>query len=137
MLFRLALIGGGLAVLLLVPVVAEAIVATSSRRAVLHCLAADELRASGHLIPAEREFRRALELQPMLGAAHYGLGKIRFTQARYGEAVVEYRAAMHALAEVDRTLRGAADAPVKQPATLVVALAEALDAERASTSQAL
>ncbi|MGH9382980.1 MAG: hypothetical protein ACRD2N_01610 [Vicinamibacterales bacterium] len=125
MLLRFAVIGGGLLLLALIPVLADIVSSGSGRRGILHCLAAEELLAAGWLVPAEREFRRALRLQPMLGAAHYGLAKIRLQQERYDEAVVEYQAAIAALHKVDESLRKQKAPQI--PATLTSALAEALE----------
>ena len=125
MLLRFAVVGGGLLLLALIPVLAEVVSSTSSRRGILHCLAAEELLAAGWLVPAEREFRRALKLQPLLGAAHCGLAKIRLQQERFDEAVLEYRAALAALREVDQSLGRNDGQPL--PSTLTAALVEALE----------
>jgi tetratricopeptide (TPR) repeat protein len=125
MLLRFAVVGSGLLLLALIPALAEAVSSASSRRGILHCLAAEELLAAGWLVPAEREFRRALKLQPLLGAAHCGLAKIRIKQERYDEAVSEYRAAIAALQKVDRSLGRNSIGSV--PPTLTTALVEALD----------
>jgi tetratricopeptide (TPR) repeat protein len=124
MLMRLAVVSGGLLLLALIPALAEVVSSTSSRRGILHCLAAEELLAAGWLVPAEREFRRALKLQPLLGAAYCGLARIRLKQERFNEAVSEYRAAIAALEAVDRAL-GRSPSPV--PSTLRAALVEALE----------
>jgi tetratricopeptide (TPR) repeat protein len=125
MLLRLAVVGGGLLLLALIPALAEVAKSTSSRRGILHCLAAEELLAAGWLLPAEREFRRALKLQPLLGAAHCGLVKIRIQQERFDEAIAEYRAAVTALGEVDRALGRTRLSPV--PETLTASLLDALE----------
>jgi tetratricopeptide (TPR) repeat protein len=125
MLLRLAVVGGGLLLLALIPALAEAVSSASSRRAILHCLAAEELLAAGWLVPAERELKRALKLQPLLGAAHCGLARIRLKQERFDEAVAEYRAAVTALRDVDRSLGRPNGEPL--PSTLTVALVEALE----------
>jgi hypothetical protein len=124
MFLRLAVVGSGLLLLALIPALAEVVTSTSSRRGILHCLAAEELLAAGWLVPAEREFKRALKLQPLLGAARCGLGKVRLRQERYDDAVAEFRAAIEALHKVDRSM-GRGEAPV--PAALTLALAEALE----------
>jgi hypothetical protein len=128
MVLRLVLIGGGLAVLALLPHLFDAVADSLSRRAIAHCLAGEELLLAGWLIPAEREFRRALRMQPLLGAAHCGLGKVRVGQQRYDEAVFEFRQAIAALDRIDRTMgrtrpRGGQAVPV----TLVMLLADALE----------
>jgi tetratricopeptide (TPR) repeat protein len=125
MLLRFAVVGGGLLLLALIPALAEVVSSTSSRRGILHCLAAEELLAAGWLAPAEREFKRALKLQPLLGAAHCGLAKIRLQQERFEEAVAEYREAIAALRDVDQSLGRSQEEPV--PSTLTAALAEALE----------
>lgn len=125
MLLRFAVVGGGLLLLALIPALAEVVSSTSSRRGILHCLAAEELLAAGWLVPAEREFKRALKLQPLLGAAHCGIAKIRFQQARYDDAVTEYRAAIAALHDIDVSL--GKDRMASVPSTLTSALAVALD----------
>jgi tetratricopeptide (TPR) repeat protein len=128
MILRWVLIGGGLLFLGLLPQLVEAVGDSFSRRAIAHCLAGEELLLAGWLVPAEREFRRALRLQPLLGAAHFGLGKVRVRQERFPEAVIEFRAAAAALQQVDQRLgRGRADGRQAVPATLVGALADALD----------
>jgi tetratricopeptide (TPR) repeat protein len=109
--------------LALIPARAEVVNSTSSRRGILHCLAAEELLAAGWLAPAEREFKRALKLQPLLGAAHCGLAKIRLKQERFDDAVSEYRAALAALRDVDRSL----DRNSAVPSTLTSAFVEALE----------
>jgi tetratricopeptide (TPR) repeat protein len=125
MLLRFAIVGGGLLLLALIPALAEVVSSASSRRGILHCLAAEELLAAGWLVPAEREFKRALKLQPLLGAAHCGLAKIRLRQERLDEAVAEYRAAVAALRKVDRSLGRNDGQPL--PSTLTAALVEALE----------
>ena len=125
MLLRFAVVGSGLLLLALIPVLAEAVNSNSSRRGILHCLAAEELLAAGWLVPAEREFKRALKLQPLLSAAHCGLAKIRLQQERYDDAVYEYRAAIVALGNVDRSLGRNSMSPV--PSTLTAALVDALE----------
>jgi tetratricopeptide (TPR) repeat protein len=123
MLLRFAVVGVGLLLLVLIPALAEVVSSTASRRGILHCLAAEELLAAGWLVPAEREFKRALKLQPLLGAAHCGLAKIRLKQERFDDAVSEYRAALAALRDVDRSL----DRDSAVPSTLTSALVEALE----------
>jgi tetratricopeptide (TPR) repeat protein len=124
MLLRFVVVGGGLLLLALLPTLADVVTSTSSRRGILHCLAAEELLAAGWLLPAEREFRRALRLQPMLGAAHCGLAKIRLQQERFDEAIAEYRAAVAALRQVDRAL-GRREVALPEP--LTSALVDALE----------
>ena len=124
MFLRFAVVGSGLLLLALIPALAEVVTTTSSRRGILHCLAAEELLVAGWLVPAEREFKRALKLQPLLGAARCGLGKIRLQQERYDDAVAEFRAAIAALHKVDRSM-GRSEATV--PGGLTLALADALD----------
>src|SRR5262245_33173220 len=125
MLLRFVVVGGGLLLLALLPTLAEVVTSTSSRRGILHCLAAEELLAAGWLVPAEREFKRALRLQPLLAAAHCGLAKIRLQQERFDDAVAEYRAAMTALQDVDRALGRRESAGV--PDVLTSALVDALE----------
>ena len=45
---------------------------------------------------AEREFREAVRLDPLLASAHYGLGQVYMGTRRYAEAVVAYRACREA-----------------------------------------
>jgi tetratricopeptide (TPR) repeat protein len=128
MVLRLVLIGGGLALLGLLPHLFDVVADSLSRRAIAHCLAGEELLIAGWLIPAEREFRRALRLQPLLGAACCGLGKVRVQQERYDEAVVEFRRAISALDRVDQKMgRARADGGQAVPITLIMSLADALE----------
>jgi tetratricopeptide (TPR) repeat protein len=124
MFLRFAIVGGGLFLLAVIPVLADVVSSTSSKRGVLHCIAGEELLAAGWLVPAEREFRRALRQQPLLGAAHCGLGKIRMQEERYADAVAEFQAAISAIETLDDELGNSLSTI---PETLTLALADALD----------
>lgn len=128
MLIRLLILGAAL-LLLLVPILRQGAAADATKRAVLHCLAGEELLLAGWLAPARREYEQALRLQPMLGAAHFGLGKVLYLERRYAEAVEEYRAAVVGLHTVRDVLGESAGTA---PELLTAALAQALEAERDS-----
>jgi tetratricopeptide (TPR) repeat protein len=51
------------------------------------------LARNGRLPEAEKEFRRAIELQPERADAHYGLGRVLGDQNKNQEAITEFRTA--------------------------------------------
>jgi len=48
--------------------------------------------AQGHLSPAEKDFRRAIELDPKFIPAHYYLARLLYTRNRFDEAIQESKA---------------------------------------------
>ncbi|HLV88957.1 MAG TPA: tetratricopeptide repeat protein [Candidatus Sulfotelmatobacter sp.] len=48
--------------------------------------------AQGHLAPAEKDFRRAIELDPKFVPAHYFLARLLYTRNRFDEAIEESKA---------------------------------------------
>lgn len=66
--------------------------AARERKALEHYRAGQSALLSERLEQAELEFREATRLDPLLAAAHYGLGQVHMAQKRYPEAVRAYRA---------------------------------------------
>jgi len=93
------------AILLGALVFAPAVQAQSSdqKRAVQHLRAGQEALQSERFDEAEREFKSAIDLDPLLELAHYGLGQTYMATRRYVEAVKAY------LATRDAFNRAAAD----------------------------
>jgi tetratricopeptide (TPR) repeat protein len=69
------------------------------REAVAHYRAGQNALLGEDWMEAEREFREAIRLDPLLAAAHYGLGQVYMATKRYSDAVSAYascRDAFHA-----------------------------------------
>ena len=67
-----------------------------SRNAVQHLRAGQDALQSERWEEAEREFKQAIELDPLLELAHYGLGQTYMAMKRYVEAVKAYTGARDA-----------------------------------------
>lgn len=60
------------------------------KEAIKHYRAGQEALLSEDLEQAERQFREAVRLDPLLAGAHYGLGQVFMSTKRYPEAVRAY-----------------------------------------------
>ena len=78
------------AVLVLSQGPAHAVAQTAQERAVRHMRAGQEALQTERWEIAEREFKAAIELDPLLELAHYGLGQTYMATKRYVEAVRAY-----------------------------------------------
>ena len=78
--------------LLLAPCAAAANAQPDQTRAVQHLRAGQSALQREQWEEAEREFKRAIELDPVLELAHYGLGQTYLATKRYVEAVRAYEA---------------------------------------------
>ena len=76
---------------------------SNQKRAVQHLRAGQDALQSERFDEAEREFKSAIDLDPLLELAHYGLGQTYLAMRRYVEAVKAY------LATRDAFNRAAAD----------------------------
>src|SRR6188768_747767 len=76
---------------------------SNQKRAVQHLRAGQDALQSERFDEAEREFKSAIDLDPLLELAHYGLGQTCMATRRYVEAVKAY------LATRDAFNRAAAD----------------------------
>ena len=81
-----------LAALLLAAVSAPAAVQTNQSRAVQHLRAGQNALQREQWQEAEREFKSAIELDPLLELAHYGLGQTYMATKRYVEAIRAFAA---------------------------------------------
>jgi len=68
------------------------------KEAMKHYRAGQEAQAHEDLALAEKEFREAARLDPLLVGAHYGLGQVMMATKRYPEAVSAFVAARDAFA---------------------------------------
>jgi len=66
---------------------------------------ADALYRRGDFPEAERHYRRAVEIDPRGAAGHFGVGRIRRTLGRYGDAAESFSKAAALAPEVPRYLR--------------------------------
>jgi Tfp pilus assembly protein PilF len=69
---------------------AHAVAQTAQERAIRHMRAGQEALQAERWEIAEREFKAAIELDPLLELAHYGLGQTYMATKRYVEAVRAY-----------------------------------------------
>jgi tetratricopeptide (TPR) repeat protein len=82
--------------LLLAPCIGTAAAQSNQARAVQHLRAGQDALQRESWEDAEREFKRAVELDPLLELAHYGLGQTYMATKRYVEAVRAYVATREA-----------------------------------------
>lgn len=69
------------------------------KAAAKHYRAGKEAQTHEDLTVAEREFREAVRLDPLLVAAHYGLGQVMMATKRFPDAVAAFLAAREAFAQ--------------------------------------
>ena len=99
---RLIPLAAVVAALTLVPRAAPAAVVSSerdAREAVKHYRAGEDALLHELFDQAELEFRQAAKLDPLLVAAHYGLGRTMMATKRYPDAVDAFVAARNAFAQ--------------------------------------
>jgi Flp pilus assembly protein TadD len=83
------------------PTVLAAAREDSPRQALAHCKAGEQALDSERFEQAREEFRKAVQLDPLLVPAHYGLGRAHMALKDYPEAVRAYLACRKAFADQD------------------------------------
>jgi len=79
---------------------ADAVEERNRKEALAHYRAGEEARRGEDFEAAEREYRAAIRLDPLLTLAHYGLGQTYMSARRYPEAVAAFVGARESYAQV-------------------------------------